>query len=106
MDPYSDEISEVEAHNMSWTTLKEATKKADGEEAGECSVCGYTTKRNVPYVKPEKSGGMSKGLKIGLGVAGGIVLLGGGTMFAQYLADKKKRKRRAKMAGRNYKNRY
>ena len=99
-DSYSDETSEPETHTMSWTTTREATKKADGEEEGVCEVCGYTTRRNVPYVKEEKTGGMSKGLKIGLGAVGAVAVIGGGVMFTQYEIDKKKRKRRAKMAGR------
>lgn len=56
----------------------------------------------TPEVKPEKSG---TGLKIlkGVGIAvGGIVIIGGIIIFAQYLADRKKRKRRAKMSGRKY----
>lgn len=100
VDQYSDETSDPEPHEMSWTTVREATKKADGEEDGVCDVCGYTTKRNVPYVKPEKTDGMSKGLKLGLGAVGAIAVLGGGVMFTQYEIDKKRRKRRAKMAGR------
>ena len=102
IDAYSDEVSETEPHVLTWTTTIEATKKADGEEEGTCSVCGYTTKRNVAYEKPETRG-LSTGAKVAIGVVGGIAVLGGGTVGVQYIIDSNKRKRRAKMSGRKYK---
>jgi len=40
-------ISGLEAHSFTWTTVKGATKNEEGEEAGECSVCGYITNRAI-----------------------------------------------------------
>ena len=103
------EQGEKGPHELVWTTTREATKKADGEESGVCSVCGYETKRNVPFVKDSaEKKGLSTGAKWAIGLGGGLVGLGAVTIGAQYLIDKNKRARRAKAAGRStsYKGRH
>ena len=40
-------------HSFSWTTVKEATSKAEGQEEGVCDVCGYTASRAIPVVPKE-----------------------------------------------------
>jgi hypothetical protein len=45
-------VDEAE-HSFSWSTVKEATSKAEGQEEGVCDVCGYTASRAIPVVPKE-----------------------------------------------------
>ena len=44
-----DERAEEAKHSFEWTETVKATRSAPGEEEGVCTVCGYTTTREVPY---------------------------------------------------------
>lgn len=99
--PQVTDVSDKAPHDMVWTETRAATKKEDGEEQGVCSVCGYTETRSVLYVKPERTSiELPTGLKWVVGVVGGIIVLAAAVVFIQYMKDKARRKRRAKMAGR------
>lgn len=43
------EMSDRAEHTMEWTTVREAEKNKPGEEKGVCSVCGYTSSRELRY---------------------------------------------------------
>ena len=99
--PQNNKVNEKAAHDMTWTETKAATKKEAGEETGVCSVCGYTETKSVEYVKPQRTGlKLPSAVKWVGGILGGIIVVGGGILGIQYLKDKAKRKRRAKMSGR------
>lgn len=84
------ESSEAEAHSMQWTELSAPTKKADGEEQGKCSVCGYTESRALYY--EDSAAGEEGGtlLKIVIGVLLGLVAL----TIVLLIVDKIQRDRR------------
>ncbi len=65
--------SDEAEHVFSWTTIREATKKQNGEEEGECSVCDYKTTREIEYVKPANSGRWI--LFVGIGVLALVLIL-------------------------------
>ena len=48
--------SQQGTHSMEWTVLREASKKAAGEEQGQCSVCGYSTQRELEYASAGQKG--------------------------------------------------
>lgn len=50
LNPDSKEISDKGTHDMVWTEKTAATRKQEGLEEGECSVCGFKTSRSVAYV--------------------------------------------------------
>jgi len=43
------EVSEEGSHVLTWTVVKEASRRATGEEEGRCSVCGYTEIRQFEF---------------------------------------------------------
>lgn len=43
------EMTDRGEHTMEWTELRPAEKNFPGEERGTCSVCGYTTSRELQY---------------------------------------------------------
>lgn len=83
------ERSEEAAHSMTWTETKKPTKKAPGEEEGECSVCDYKTTREVEYEKPASSGKWI--LYVGIGAVVLMVAL----MIVYAVRERRERRRRA-----------
>ena len=57
------------AHEMEWTTVKRASAKEPGRESGVCSVCGYTTERELAYT------GLNPWLRVTVIGVGGLVAL-------------------------------
>lgn len=100
--PQVTDINEQAPHDMVWTETRAATKKADGEEQGKCSVCGYTETRSVIYTKPERTSlALPSAVKWIIGAVGGIIVLAAIVVFIEYLKVKARKKRRARMSGRN-----
>lgn len=99
--PMSESVSDKGPHDMIWTETSPATKKASGEEKGVCSVCGYEESRSIEYVKPVRTARVPKAVKWIVGIVGGIVVLGAAVVGIQYIKDKRRRERRAKMVGRH-----
>ena len=102
--PVSDSVSEMGAHDMVWTEITPATKKAPGEEKGVCSVCGYEISRSTEYVRPVRDSKVPGAVKWIVGIIGGLVVLCAAVVGIQYVKDKRRRARRAKMAGRHGKH--
>ena len=44
-------------HAFQWSEARAATRRADGEEEGLCTVCGYSTTRSVPYARQTSASG-------------------------------------------------
>lgn len=65
-------------HTYEWTTLKAATKDADGEQRGVCTVCGYETTQPIPAGTQTEDGEEPENAKTEKRGGGGIwlVLLG------------------------------
>ena len=100
--PQVTDVDGKAGHQMTWTEPRAATKKADGEEQGVCDICGYTETRSTLYTKPQReSKGVPSAVKWIIGIVGGIIVLAAAVIFIQYLKDKAKRKRRARMSGRD-----
>lgn len=86
------EKADAAAHDMQWTPVRAASKDADGEERGVCSVCGYTGTRRVEYT--------GKGLQMGegsfkyvvFGILGLMIIL----VAVKMLSDGAGRRRRHK----------
>jgi len=89
-------------HTLIWTETKPATKKEDGERQGVCSVCGYTETQPVVYVKPQRTSiNLPSSVKWIIGIVVGILVLAALVLFIQYRKDRARRRRRARMSGRN-----
>lgn len=84
------EKTAVAEHDMSWTVLREATKKQPGTEKGVCSVCGYEKERSLAY--ENSSGGILKPVLIGVGALVGLTIL----VLAVDSARKSSRRKAAK----------
>lgn len=61
------EMSDRAEHSMEWITTREAEKNVPGEERGTCSVCGYTSSRELQYHgnSREDSASLSKSVDLG-----------------------------------------
>ena len=86
------EIDAKEAHDMQWTETVAPTKRADGEEQGRCTVCGYTDSRTLSYSdsKADDDTDGGKLIKIILAVLIGLVVL----TVILLIVDKVQRERR------------
>lgn len=87
------EHADAAQHDMTWQVIKKATKKADGEQIGICSVCGYME----TAVIPASGSGGTKTLLIVLLIVCGVLLVGCAVFLGLYLyreAQKKKRRER------------
>ena len=98
--PENNDVSDKGTHDMSWSVTTPATKKADGVETGVCSECGYTATRSIAYVRTAAGAGAPDMLKWIIGVLSGIIILSAIIIIGQYIKDKRRRKRRARMSGR------
>ena len=98
--PENNDVSDKGTHDLAWSVTTPATKKADGVETGVCSECGYTTSRSLAYVRTAAGAGAPDMLKWIIGVLGGIIVLAAIIIIGQYIKDKRRRKRRARMSGR------
>lgn len=101
--PMSESVSDEGTHDMVWTETP-ATKKAPGEKKGVCSVCGYEQTETIEYVRPVREAKVPKAVKWAVGIIGGLVLLAAAVVGIQYIKDKRRRERRARMAGRTEKH--
>ena len=78
----------AKAHQFSeWIVVKEATKKAEGEERRECTVCGYAETRSIP-----SDDGIS-GALIAVLIAGGTLVLGAAGFCVYWFVIRKKTKK-------------
>ena len=91
MNLKSDAVSDKGTHDMVWSETVRPTKKADGEETGICSVCGYTTHRPVIYTR--SSSGPDLLLWGILGIAG-LLLVSIVVIFVQLITSRNRRRRR------------
>lgn len=60
------EMADRVEHTMEWTTLREAVKNKPGEEKGVCSVCGYTSSRELQYHGSSREDSVNLGKSIDL----------------------------------------
>ena len=90
------EIDAKEAHDMQWTEAVAPTKKADGEEQGRCTVCGYTESRPLSYEDSKNDGDAEGGklIKIILGVLIALVVLTVILLIADKIQRERRRRRR------------
>lgn len=90
------EITKKEAHDMQWTETKAPTKRADGEEQGRCTVCGYTDSRTLSYSDSKNDGDMDGGklIKIILAVLIGLVVLTVILLIVDRIQRERRRRRR------------
>lgn len=91
--------SDETAHSMTWKETEKPTKKAPGEETGECSVCDYETTREVKYEKSASSGKWI--LYVGIGAIVLIVVL----MVVSSINARRERQRRARERARRRRER-
>lgn len=92
------ERTEEGPHSMEWTETVPATSRADGEEQGVCSVCGYTETRPLAFDKgSSQSGGPNLGtFRILLFAAAALVALGTLTIVILSIRDNSRRRRRGR----------
>lgn len=91
--------SDEATHSMTWTETEKATKKAPGEETGECSVCDYETTRELKYEKGASSGKWI--LYVGIGAVVLMVVL----MVVSSINARRERQRRARERARRRRER-
>lgn len=91
--------SDEATHSMTWTETEKATKKAPGEETGECSVCDYETTRELKYEKSASSGKWI--LYVGIGAVVLMVVL----MVVSSINARRERQRRARERARRRRER-
>lgn len=61
------EMTDRAEHTMEWKTILEAEKNSPGEEKGVCSVCGYTSSRELQYHGSDKGDSPSLSQSVDLG---------------------------------------
>jgi len=69
------ETTEKEFHSMQWTETVAATKKADGEEQGQCTVCGYTDSRVLEYDGQQQDSDRQQGSKLFKGIFIALIVI-------------------------------
>lgn len=90
------ETDAVEAHSMQWTETVRPTKKADGEELGECTICGYSETRPLKYADTQSDGDNEGGklIKTVLAVLIGLVVLTVLLLIVDGIQRSRRRRRR------------
>ncbi|MCQ2558633.1 MAG: hypothetical protein MJ135_05870 [Oscillospiraceae bacterium] len=90
------ERSAEEAHRISWTVVKEATRNDGGKEEGMCEICGYRTERETEALSPEEPDAPAQ-FPV-LPIILGVLLLLTVLIVVQQVREAKRRKRRRRRA--------